>query len=107
MRKTFASVRRTPLCAGDFLPNEGCTSVFAWVAEHLRAPLPFELTSRVVAARGHALPREGTLRDVLGAGTAVLNFRWADKADVVEGDLCLSQAALRLVESEDAGNTST
>jgi hypothetical protein len=80
--------------------------VFSWVEAHLRAPLPFQLASPVLATKDRQLARGGTVREAGLMPAAVLNFRWASKEDAVEGELCLSQDALRLVEAEGvAGET--
>jgi hypothetical protein len=85
--------------AGEFEPHESVTNVFTWVEGHLRNIEPFSLTSPVL--KGLKLQHEGNVKAAGLVPSMLLCFNWDNDEMRRSKGICLSEEALRLVQSEE------
>lgn len=75
-------------------------NVFVWVEQHLAMTEPFVLASPALRSKDRKLPADGTVRGADLMPSFLLNFSWQDKALAAGRQLCLSEAALQLLEAD-------
>jgi hypothetical protein len=87
-----------PIYAGDFEPHESVMNIFTWVESHLQRINTFTLTSPVL--KGRKLPHDGSVETAGLMPSMLLYFNWDDDEMRKSSGFCLSDGALRLIESE-------